>query len=112
MIKREELIQTLQSWVAADIGELAVWEWGEQAKSDGAFECELVSDLVGLMAALPYEMLVVEDVEVFLDALANPLHETDLSINLLWNHMDMVDVDTRREQYREHAFYGQFYDAD
>ena len=46
-----------------------------------------------------------------LDALGNPPQETDLSINLLWNHLDMVPTDGRRFELRDHPFYGQFVDG-
>ena len=117
MITRKELVEILNKWANGELSELQVWQWGENAQARSASgedtcECELVRDLVSLIATLPYEMLVLKDVPVFLDALANPLDETDLSINLLWNHMDTVDVDTRRIQYGEHEFYGKFLEAD
>ncbi|MEM9624147.1 MAG: hypothetical protein AAF993_21085 [Pseudomonadota bacterium] len=113
---RAQIQHILQQWQAGAMDELAVWQWGEQARQDyreqGGGDDELTRDILDLLAALPYEMLVVEDATVLLDALANPRDETDLSVNLLWNHMDSVEVDTRREVYAQHPFYGQFNDAD
>ena len=115
-MQRTEVRQILQAWQAHSMDELAVWQWGEKALAarleHGDEQDELVADIVDLLAALPYEMVLLDDVPVFLDALANPAAETDLSINLLWNHMDGVDVDTRRHQYQSHFFYGQFANAD
>ncbi len=120
MITREQLLQVLDGWQSGDMNELAVWQWGEQARTEIRRQLQdaepevdgLVRDIVDLLAALPYEMLVTEDLQVLTDALSNPVEETDLSQNLLWNHMDAVDVDARRMQFAEHPFYGQFSDAD
>ncbi len=120
MITREQLVETLELWRRDQKDELTLWQWAEEAKQQirrqhqqeqGQVD-ELVRDIVDLLAALPYEMVLKDDVAVFLDALANPAEETDLSINLLWNHMDGVDVDSRRESLSNHPFYGQFYDLD
>ena len=112
-------MQQLKAWQSGELGELAIWEWActskeeakEEAESAGGGD-ELVRDIIDLLAALPYEMVIVDDLPVFLDALANPLDETDLSINLLWNHMDAVSVEVRRMQFADHPFYGQFRDTD
>ena len=47
------------------------------------------------LAYLPFDMITTEDAAVMLDALANPVEETDLSINLLWNHIDGIATDAR-----------------
>lgn len=124
MITREQLLQILLDWQSGEMNELAVWQWGEEAKQKIRAEFggsgsgsappvdDLLRDIVDLLAALPYEMLVQEDIGVLKDALANPLDETDLSVNLLWNHMDAIDVDLRRDEYASHPFYGQFNEAD
>ncbi|MEM7098824.1 MAG: hypothetical protein AAF541_11240 [Pseudomonadota bacterium] len=113
---RKELIGVLTQWQSGERDELAIWEWAaesvEARQANGPDADELVRDIMDLLGALPYEMVIVDDLPVFLDALENPLEETDLSINLLWNHMDAVDVDTRRLQHAEHPFYGQFTHAD
>jgi len=120
LASREQIQQVLGQWQAGTMDELAVWQWAEQARQElrqaietqPAARDELARDLLDILAALPYEMLVVEDIVVLLDALANPIAETDLSINMLWNHMDAIDVDTRRDEYIDHPFYGQFSQAD
>ncbi len=112
MATREELTDLLQKWRDGSVEELEVWQWGQTAREAGAHEDELVADIVDNLAALPYDMIVREDVDVMLDALANPSDETDLSINLLWNHIDGLDVDGRRQALSDHPFYGEFRDAD
>lgn len=112
-MERSELNTVLTQWLHNEMDELQVWQWaGEQLEQGFAPADELVKDIVELLAALPYEMVLREDLAVFLDALANPAAETDLSINLLWNHMDTVNVDSRRLQHADHPFYGQFANAD
>lgn len=111
MISREEVEQLLKSWRAGETDELAVWQWGEAAKEAGAMADELVRDLVDTLAALPFDMITVDDIEVMMDALGNPPNETDLSVNLLWNHLDGINADGRRYDLRDHPFYGQFADG-
>ncbi|GIR64025.1 MAG: hypothetical protein CM15mP68_6910 [Pseudomonadota bacterium] len=44
-----------------------------------------------MLCAIPEDLLLPEDAEVMLDALANSQDEADLSANLLWNYADMID---------------------
>ena len=111
VIAREQVKQVLEDWVAGTMDELQVWQWGEQAKEAGGSADALVRDLVDTLAVLPFDMITSEDALVMLDALANPLGETDLSVNLLWNHLDGISPDGRREALKEHVFYGQFCDG-
>ena len=90
---------------------MSVWEWAQAAKQDGDMADELVRDLVDCLVTLPFDMIIAEDTEVMLDALANPLDETDLSVNLLWNHIDGINADGRRGQLSGDPFYGQFCDG-
>lgn len=111
MITREQIRQVLEDWQAGAQDELQVWQWGEEAKQAGSPEDELVRDLIDTLAVLPFEMIVNADVVVMLDALANPSDETDLSVNLLWNHLDGINADIRRDELKDHPFYGQFCDG-
>jgi hypothetical protein len=107
---RDDVRQILSAWKSGDKDELAVWQWAESAKQDSPAD-DLVRDLIDNLAMLPFDMITTDDIEVMQDALANPLSETDLSINLLWNHLDGIYVDQRRHDLREHPFYGQFCDG-
>ena len=111
VISREEVTQLLQSWLEGASEPLQVWNWAQDAKDEAVMADDLVRDLVDCLASLPFDMITVEDVPVMLDALANPQSETDLSINLLWNHLDGVHADVRREALRDDAFCGQFCDG-
>jgi len=111
VISREEVEQLLKDWQTGKTDELSVWQWGEAAKAAGEMADDLVRDLVDTLAALPFDMITVEDVQVMLDALGNPANETDLSVNLLWNHLDGINADGRRYELTDHPFYGQFCDG-
>lgn len=111
MISREQVAQVLRAWQQGQKDALQVWEWAQAAKENGAVEDDLVRDLVDCLATLPFDMIVAADAEVMLDALANPPEETDLSINLLWNHLDGINADGRRGELRDDPFYGQFCDG-
>ena len=105
------MTQVLRAWQTGENGPLEVWEWAQAAKQSGEMADELVRDLVDCLATLPFDLLIVDDAEVMLDALANPPEEADLSINLLWNHLDGINADGRRGQLSGDPFYGQFCDG-
>ena len=111
MIEREEVKTLLQDWLVGGKTELEVWQWAEQAKETGQPGDNLVRDLIDTLATLPFDMITPDDVPVLMDALNNPVSETDLSINLLWNHLDGIDTDGRRHVLKDHPFYGQFCDG-
>lgn len=110
MTTRDDVRQILSAWKSGNKDELAVWQWAEAAREVASADA-LVRDLVDNLAMLPFDMITKADIEVMQDALANPLSETDLSINLLWNHLDGIYVDQRRHDLRDHPFYGQFCDG-
>jgi len=111
VITREEVTTLLTQWHGGAKTELEIWQWAEQAKESGGAADVLVRDLVDNLATLPFDMITTEDVPVMLDALRNPISEADLSVNLLWNHLDGIDTNGRREALREHPFYGEFCDG-
>ena len=111
LISREEVTQVLRAWQQGENDPLAVWQWAQAAKESGVMADELVRDLVDCLATLPFDLIVVEDAEVMLDALANPPEEADLSVNLLWNHLDGINADGRRSELSRDPFYGQFCDG-
>ncbi len=120
MITRAEVRAVLSAWVAGERDELSVWHWleaqfaGDDAEAPRRPTCEdeLVVDILDILAGMPHDLIVTEDAQVMLDALSNPTNEIDLSQNLLWNHIDLVDAHDRRQALREHAFYGPFIDPD
>ncbi|XOV83883.1 MAG: hypothetical protein ACFHXK_01965 [bacterium] len=110
MTTRDDVRSVLAAWEKGEKDELTVWQWAEAAKSEAPAD-ELVRDLVDVLATLPFDMILKDDIPVMIDALANPESETDLSINLLWNHLDALPADQRRHELSDHPFYGQFCDG-
>ena len=110
MTTRDDLRTVLAAWQSDEKDELTVWQWAEAAQAEKA-EDKLVQDLVDVLAGLPFDLILKEDIPVMQDALANPPDETDLSINLLWNHLDGIYTDQRRQELSDHPFYGQFCDG-
>ena len=111
LTSREQTIDVLRQWIDGSMNEESVWQWALAAQQAGDPQDALVRDIIDNLAALPFDFILVEDAQVMLDALGNPPQETDLSINLLWNHLDMVPTDGRRFELRDHPFYGQFVDG-
>jgi len=116
VITRADAVETLGAWVAGTLDEHRVWEWIQARVGDPqdesslppTFEDDLVRDILDILAGMPHDLVTSEDAQVMLDALSNPPNETDLSQNLLWNHIDSIDTDGRRAALREHPFYGPF----
>ena len=114
MVDRGELDEVLRAWCAGERDERAVWAWA-QAQKTAMQEAgerpadELVRDIIDVLDALPFDVITTEDAAVMIDAMSNPPEETDLSLNLLWNHLDAQDADARRRELRDHPFYGEFY---
>lgn len=114
MTTRAELIEVLQAWTQQQMDEQAVWEWSTRerdAMGERRANDVLVQDILDTLVGLPFDLITTEDALVMLDALDNPVDETDLSVNLLWNHLDMVNTDGRRYELRDHPFYAQFIDG-
>jgi hypothetical protein len=107
---RDDLRTVLAAWQSGEKDELTVWQWAEAAQAEQP-EDKLVRDLVDVLAGLPFDLILKDDIPVMQDALANPPTETDLSINLLWNHLDGIYTDQRRQELSDHPFYGQFCDG-
>ena len=71
----------------------------------------LALDRLGVMemlCAIPQDLWIEEDAQVMIDALSNPIDQSDLSINLLWNYPDIVDLAGRRRARHDHPLYGPY----
>ena len=113
-VNREEIGAVLRAWCAGERDERFVWEWAQSQKAalkeaGEKLTDDLARDIIDVLETLPFDVITTEDAEVMLDAMANPPDETDLSLNLLWNHLDAQDADYRRRQLGDHPFYGEFH---
>ncbi len=107
-MQREEVVAVLQAWLSDARDEAAVWAWARAAKEETKKDDPLVRDVIDVLETLPFDLIDKEDALVMLDALDNPAEDADLGQNLLWNHLDGIDREARRERYRDHPFYGAF----
>lgn len=108
MTSRVETKKVLDQWLAGESAPEAVWRWASAEKETGNPEDALVQDVVDVLAGLPYDLITEEDAEVMSYCLGNPVEESDLGQNLLWNHLDGVDTDSRRRALADDDFYGPF----
>jgi hypothetical protein len=109
MIDRAQTRDQLTAWMKGQRKAQEVWLWAEQAKHDReTFEDPLVQDVIDTLATLPQDLITVEDAEIMLYGLNNPIEEADLAQNLLWNHLDNIDTEARRRALAEDEFYAPF----
>ena len=90
------------------IGAPEIWQWAKDVHEESEAADRVVADIIKILTALPHDVVIQEDCEVFLDALANPLEDADLSLNLLWNYFDMLDEGTRKRALLDDPFYGPY----
>ena len=108
MISREETKAVLDEWLAGTREPKSVWQWAESKKAEGGPEDDLVRDIIDILSGLPYDLVIKEDGEIMAYTLSNPPEEADLGQNLLWNHFDGLDTDSRRSGLADDPFYGPF----
>lgn len=109
MISRAQTREKLQEWLDGSLTAETIWHWAMDIKdTDEDFEDGLVQDVVDVLVCLPQDLITLEEAEVMLYGLNNPADEADLAQNLLWNHMDSIDTETRRLTLAADAFYAPF----
>ena len=108
MISREETKAVLDEWLAGTRDPQSVWQWAEAKKEEGGPEDDLVRDIIDVLSSLPFDLVVEEDAEIMAYTLSNPPEEADLGQNLLWNHLDELDTESRRTRLADDPFYGPF----
>lgn len=110
---RTDTLAWLHRWRQGDASAEQVWQWASEcaaAHSQGQteYEDELVRDVIDVLAALPQDLIILEDADVMIYGLENPADEADLAQNLLWNHLDTIDSQARRQLLADDPFYGPF----
>jgi hypothetical protein len=108
VLDRLQLMQQVTLWQEERIDSEAMWLWALQTRSQVQASDAAVRDALDMLCAIPEDLLICEDAEVILDALGNPLDQTDLSCNLLWNYIDMIDTKERRTSLSQDPFYGAY----
>ena len=108
VLDRVKMLQQVELWRQGSIDSEAMWLWSLQAKAEMKVVDAAVRDALDMLCSIPEDLLISEDTEVIFDALGNPEDQTDLSCNLLWNYLDMIDTRGRRTTLAQDPFYGPY----
>ncbi len=107
-LQREEIISKLLAWHQQALDSEEMWRWALQAISECVTDDEVIKAVMEMLCAIPQDLWIEEDAQVMIDALSNPVDQSDLSINLLWNYPDIVDLAGRRRSLHDHPLYGPY----
>ena len=107
-LARPALIEKIAAWQSGQLSSEAMWNWALEQRAQCQPSDVAVRDTLDMLCAIPEDLLLPEDAEVMLDALANSQDEADLSANLLWNYADMIDQNARRQALISDPFYGPY----
>ena len=108
ILQRDEIISKLQAWHQQALDSEEIWRWALQATAECVTEDVVIRAVMEMLCAIPQDLWVEEDAQVMIDALSNPVAQSDLSINLLWNYPDIVDLAGRRRTLHDHPLYGPY----
>ena len=108
ILQRDETISKLRAWHQQALDSEEIWLWALQATSESVTDDEVIKAVMEMLCAVPQDLWIEEDARVMIDALSNPVDQSDLSINLLWNYPDIVDLAGRRRTLHDHPLYGPY----
>ena len=108
ILERDEVVSKLQAWQNQAVDSEGIWQWSLQAAETRSTSDDVIKAVMEMLCALPQDLWIEEDAEVMIDALQNPLDQSDLSVNLLWNYPDSVDLRRRRRALEDHPLYGPY----
>ena len=108
ILERDEVVSKLQAWQSQAVDSEGIWQWSLQAAETRSTSDDVIKAVMEMLCALPQDLWIEEDAEVMIDALQNPLDQSDLSVNLLWNYPDIVDLRRRRRALEDHPLYGPY----
>ena len=108
ILQRDEIISKLRAWHQQALDSEEIWQWALQATSECVTDDEVIKTVMEMLCAIPQDLWIEEDAQVMIDALSNPVDQSDLSINLLWNYPDIVDLAGRRCTLHDHPLYGPY----
>ena len=108
ILERDEVVSKLQAWQSQAVDSEGIWQWSLQAAETRSTSDDVIKAVLEMLCALPQDLWIEEDAEVMIDALQNPLDQSDLSVNLLWNYPDIVDLRRRRRALEDHPLYGPY----
>ena len=108
ILERDEVVSKLQAWQNQAVDSEEIWQWSLQAAETRSTSDDVIKAVMEMLCALPQDLWIEEDAEVMIDALQNPLDQSDLSVNLLWNYPGIVDLRRRRRALEDHPLYGPY----
>lgn len=108
ILERDEVVSKLQAWQNQTMDSEAIWQWSLQAAETRSTSDDVIKAVMEMLCALPQDLWIEEDAGVMIDALQNPADQSDLSVNLLWNYPDIVDLRRRRRALEDHPLYGPY----
>jgi len=108
ILERDEVVSKLQAWQNQAMDSEGIWQWALQAVETRSTVDDVIKAVMEMLCALPQDLWIEEDAEVMIDALQNPMDQSDLSVNLLWNYPDIVDMRGRRRALEDHPLYGPY----
>ena len=108
ILQRDEIISKLQAWHQQALDSEEIWRWALQSTAECVTEDVVIRAVMEMLCAIPQDLWVEEDAQVMIDALSNPVAQSDLSINLLWNYPDIVDLAGRQRTLHDHPLYGPY----
>ena len=108
ILERDEVVSKLQAWQNQAVDSEEIWQWSLRAAETRSTSDDVIKAVMEMLCALPQDLWIEEDAEVMIDALQNPLDQSDLSVNLLWNYPDIVDLRRRRRALEDHPLYGPY----
>lgn len=108
ILERDEVVSKLQAWQNQAVDSEHIWQWSLQVVETRSTGDDVVKAVMEMLCALPQDLWIEEDAEVMIDALQNPMEQSDLSMNLLWNYPDIVDLRRRRRALEDHPLYGPY----
>ena len=108
ILERDEVVSKLQAWQNQAMDSEGIWQWALQAVETRSTVDDVIKAVMEMLCALPQDLWIEEDAEVMIDALQNPMDQSDLSVNLMWNYTDMIDQNGRRQALVQDPFYGPY----
>ena len=107
-LERDEIVTKIKAWQQQALDSGGIWQWALQVAETRSSNDDVIKAVMEMLCALPQDLWIEEDAEVMIDALQNPMEQSDLSVNLLWNYPDIVDLRRRRRALEDHPLYGPY----
>jgi hypothetical protein len=106
MITREKLRSVLVDWQTGVLQPLEVLEWAEEEIELEFPSDEITQAILSRLDILHVNLVTVEDVPAFLQALDLPVERSGEALLILKRYEESVDWEARKQRYQSHPPYG------